>query len=86
MQMVAFRASGTGGGGSSNPAPTVSAISPNTGHSKWRHGGDRHGYRFPVGSGGVDDRRHDGDGRNRGEQARRLRRQLRRTPQERPTQ
>jgi hypothetical protein len=31
MQMVAFRASGTGGGGSSNPAPTVSAISPNTG-------------------------------------------------------
>jgi len=28
MQMVAFRA---GGGGSSNPAPTVSAISPNTG-------------------------------------------------------
>jgi hypothetical protein len=31
MQMVAFRASGTSGGGSSNPAPTVSAISPNTG-------------------------------------------------------
>ena len=31
MQMVAFRASGTGGGGSSTPAPTVSAISPNTG-------------------------------------------------------
>jgi len=30
MQMVAFRASGTGGQGSS-PAPTVSAISPNTG-------------------------------------------------------
>jgi hypothetical protein len=31
MQMVAFRASGTGGGGSSNPAPKVTAISPNTG-------------------------------------------------------
>ena len=30
MQMVAFRASGTSGG-SSNPAPKVSAISPNTG-------------------------------------------------------
>ena len=31
MQMVAFRASGTSGQSSSNPAPKVSAISPNTG-------------------------------------------------------
>jgi glycosyl hydrolase family 16/IPT/TIG domain-containing protein len=31
MQMAAFRASGTSGQGSGNPAPTVSAISPNTG-------------------------------------------------------
>jgi Glycosyl hydrolases family 16/IPT/TIG domain len=31
MQMVAFRSSGTSGGGSSNPAPKVSAISPNSG-------------------------------------------------------
>jgi hypothetical protein len=31
MQMVAFRASGSGGQSSSNPAPKVSAISPNTG-------------------------------------------------------
>jgi Glycosyl hydrolases family 16/IPT/TIG domain len=31
MQMAAFRASGTSGQGSSNPAPKVSAISPNTG-------------------------------------------------------
>jgi hypothetical protein len=31
MQMVALRASGSGGQSSGNPAPTVSAISPNTG-------------------------------------------------------
>jgi hypothetical protein len=31
MQMVAFRASGSSGQPSSNPAPTVSAIAPNTG-------------------------------------------------------
>ncbi|MGA9800524.1 MAG: family 16 glycosylhydrolase [Terriglobales bacterium] len=31
MQMVAFRASGSSGQSPSNPAPTVSAISPNTG-------------------------------------------------------
>ena len=31
MQMATFRASGTSGQGSGNPAPTVSAISPNTG-------------------------------------------------------
>ena len=31
MQMVAFRASGSGGQSSSNPAPKVSSISPNTG-------------------------------------------------------
>ena len=31
MQMVAFRASGSGGQSSSNPAPKVSSISPNNG-------------------------------------------------------
>ena len=67
MQMVAFRARGSSGQPSSNPAPKVSAISPNTGSATGGAAVTILGHRLPVGSHG-DDRRRGGGECERGDQ------------------
>ena len=62
--------SGTLSGGytytASNPAPTVSSISPDVGNGQWRHGGNNHRHGIPGGSDGEAGRH--GSDRSRGRQ------------------